>query len=474
VVAVRIPDEYKQALIRGRNDPVFFCRYFLELELHPGQQAWLQKSTKKENLLVTGNRYGKSHIAAAKRIWKMTYKIGWPQYDLKKPYSSVNASITADQARIVWDKVMTILQQAPKLHWLIDEKKTKQTPFPTLVFRNNSQLQARSTQRNGIYLLGHDYDDFNFDEAAYQKGLMLLLDNVIRMRLADRNGDLDLTSTANKRNDYYRLYLRGIEGTKEYDPFCYSQTGNSFDNPYVSHEALERISKHMTADMKKQNIEGGFPDSSGEVFTGEQVEFLFDQDIEFDHWGKIDPEDGTAELCWNNPQPGRQYYHGWDLAKRQDWTVGFTVDVMKNPWQVVAYERFQHRPWPYVYERIRHRHKLYAAQGMSETWIDCTGIGDVVLDELQDIQAQGLNFAGKRKVDMLINMQTVLQNRGLKAPWIREPVDEFSFYEWDDEEEELVQDCVMALGVALWGARDLGLPLDKETRELLRGASLYG
>ncbi len=358
------------------------------------------------------------------------------------------------------------------MHWLIDEKKTKQTPFPTLVFRNGSQLQARSTQRNGIYLLGHDYDDFNFDEAAYQKGLTQLLDNVIRMRLADRNGNLDFTSTANKRNDYYRLYLRGIEGAKEYDPSCYSQTGNSFDNPYVSHEALERIAKHMTADMKKQNIEGGFPDSSGEVFTGEQVEFLFDQDTEFDHWGRIDQEDSTAELCWNDPQPGRQYYHGWDLAKKQDWTVGFTIDVMKNPWQVVAYERFQHRPWPYVYERIRHRHKLYAGKGTSETWIDCTGVGDVVLDELQDIQAQGFNFGGgKAKVNMLTNMQTVLQNKALKSPWIRQCVDEFSFYEWDDE--DLVQDCVMALGVVLWGARDLGLPIDKETRELLRGASLY-
>jgi virulence-associated protein VapD len=224
--------------------------------------------------------------------------------------------------------------------------------------------------------------------------------------------------------------------------------------------------------MKKQNIEGGFPDSSGEVFTGEQIEFLFDQDVEFDYWGRIDTEDGTAQLCWNDPQPGHKYYHGWDLAKHQDWTVGFTIDVMKNPWQIMAYERFHHRPWPYVYERIRHRHKLYGSKGISETWIDCTGVGDVVLDELQDIQAQGFNFGGgKAKVNMLINAQTMLQNKTLKSPWIKQCVDEFNFYEWDDE--DLTQDCVMGLGVALWGARDLGLPLNKETRELLRRASMY-
>lgn len=402
----------------------------------------------------------------------MIYKRGWLAYDPRKPYYAVNVSITADQARIIWDKAWAMLEQSPKINWLVDEKKTKQTPFPTLVFRNGSQLQARSTQRGGIYLLGHDYDDFNFDEAAYQAKLTVLLDNVIRMRLADRNGTLDFTSTANKRNDYYRLYLRGIPGTKDHDPECYSQSGSSFDNPHVSHKALERIARHMSQDMKQQNIEGGFPDSSGEVFTGEQVDYLFDQDYNFDHWGRIDPDDGTAELCFCDPKPGGQYFHGWDLAKKQDWTVGWTIDIKKNPWQVVAYERFRRRPWPYVYGRIRERHQLYGAAGTSETWIDCTGVGDVVLDELQDIQAEGLVFTGKSKVNMLTHMQTVLGNKALKSPWIKQGVDEFNFYEWADE--DLVQDCVMGMGVCLWGARDMGLPISEDLKELFKGASLHG
>jgi hypothetical protein len=470
---MRIPAEYIEALKRGSNDPVFFCRFFLDLDPHPGQQAWLEKSCRKENLLVTGNRWGKSHIAAAKRIWKMTYKKGWPVYDPVKPYYSCNASITADQARIIWDKAMAMLEMAPRLNWLIDAKKTVQTPFPTLSFKNRSQLQARSTQRNGIYLLGHDYDDFNFDEAAYQANLMVLLDNVIRMRLADRNGDLDFTSTANKRNDYYRLYLRGIEGTQEHDPDCYSQTGKSFDNPHVSHEALQRVMRHMSADMQEQNIQGGFPAGSGEVFTSEQIEFLFDKELEFKHKGRIDQEDQTADLCWNDPVAGHQYLHGWDLAKKRDWVVGWTIDLLKSPWQIVAYERFQHRPWPYVYEQIRHRHKLYGAKGSSETWIDCTGVGDVVLDELVDIEAEGFNFGGgKAKVNMLTNLQTVLQNKTLKSPWIKQPVDEFSFYEWEDE--DLVQDCVMGLGVALWGARDMVPDIGDDIRKLLQGARIHG
>src|SRR5690554_7441366 len=90
VAKIQVPNEYKEALTRGARDPVFFCRYFLDYEPHEGQRKWLTNSTKDENILSTGNRWGKSDIAAAKRIWKMAYKTGWPEYDPNKWYYSVN------------------------------------------------------------------------------------------------------------------------------------------------------------------------------------------------------------------------------------------------------------------------------------------------------------------------------------------------------------------------------------------------
>jgi len=468
VAKIQVPNEYKEALTRGARDPVFFCRYFLDYEPHEGQRKWLTNSTKDENILSTGNRWGKSDIAAAKRIWKMAYKTGWPEYDPNKWYYSVNASITADQAQIIWNKAYALLEQSPKLRWIIDDNKTKMTPFPTLVFRNKAQFQARSTQRNGVYLLGHDFDDFNFDEAAYQKELIKLLDNVVRMRLADREGTLDLTSTPNRRNDYYHLFLRGIEGSGAYDLSVYSQTGNSYENPYISHKRLKQLESKMTKEMRIQNIEGGFPDSSGQTFSGKDIEWMFDQDIVFENMGEI-YEDGTAELCWDRPRRGHQYFHGWDLAKKVDWTVGWTIDIMQKPWKIVAYERFQRKPWPVVYERIRHRHNMYPN---SETWIDCTGVGDAVLDELTDIKAQGLVFTGKSKVNMITNMQTFIEDHYIKSPWLRQPIDEFNFYEEDDK--NLITDCVMAMGVLLWGLRDVaGAGFDPDALEILRTMKVH-
>ena len=53
---------------RACVDPVFFCREFLEVEPHHGQLMWLQKSDKAENLLCTGNRWGKSQVQAIKLL----------------------------------------------------------------------------------------------------------------------------------------------------------------------------------------------------------------------------------------------------------------------------------------------------------------------------------------------------------------------------------------------------------------------
>lgn len=76
-------------------------------------------------------------------------------------------------------------------------------------------------------------------------------------------------------------------------------------------------------------------------------------------------------VCW-----------GWDLAKKQDWTVGIALD---QNGAVCRIERFQ-CPWPETIRRIR-----IATDG-NPALVDSTGVGDPVLDHLQ-LEAGG-NFEG--------------------------------------------------------------------------------
>ncbi|MCK4225224.1 MAG: hypothetical protein KAX39_08580, partial [candidate division Zixibacteria bacterium] len=57
---------HKRFWRKAISDSVLFAREFLEIEPHPGQVKWLLNSTKPENALHTGNRWGKSLVQAIK------------------------------------------------------------------------------------------------------------------------------------------------------------------------------------------------------------------------------------------------------------------------------------------------------------------------------------------------------------------------------------------------------------------------
>ena len=110
------------------NDPVEFARQFLEIEPHPGQIKWLRNSTKPENALHTGNRWGKSLVQAIKILHHCIFKIRNLEYDNTSKYEAVNASITLDQANIIFENVVRLAKGKPDLDQMV--KEVKFTPFP--------------------------------------------------------------------------------------------------------------------------------------------------------------------------------------------------------------------------------------------------------------------------------------------------------------------------------------------------------
>ena len=88
---------------KALRDPVFFAREFLEVEPHKGQIKWLDCSVKPENLLHTGNRWGKSLVQGIKIIHRCLFKIRSLEYDGCGKYAVVNCSITQDQANIIFN-----------------------------------------------------------------------------------------------------------------------------------------------------------------------------------------------------------------------------------------------------------------------------------------------------------------------------------------------------------------------------------
>jgi hypothetical protein len=419
---------------RGATDPAFFAEQILKVCLHDGQRNWLEGSSQRENLLVTGNRWGKSFVSAVKLIHHALYRVRGRDFDSSERYRAVVASITQDQANLVFHQILQLLRRSADAGVLMERVEWR--PYPRIIFGNGATIEARSTQNRGEHLLGNDFDLFIFDEVAFEQHPEYVVEEVVMMRLADREGRLDLVSTPNGKNWFYRRALEIQSGKRP----GYFQTGDSRDNQFISRDYLDERVRYFSESRLQQNIRGQFVDSGGEVLAGSYVDAALHQALE----AKI-ASDTTSV----------RYISGWDLARKKTATVGITVAVTAGTAHIVALERFRMIDWTVILERIIRRQEAYPGQLV----IDSTGLGDVIAEQLAGYHPINVIFTPTVKAELLTNLE-LMHAQGLvsyhrwELPdgpgriWSLE--DELRQARWDDNNE---CDALMALGLALWPLR---------------------
>lgn len=365
---------------------------------------------------------------------------------------SVNVSITQDQANIAWNKAAQWCYDSPHLrHWVVD---IITSPFPEIILANGHRIWARSTVHDCRFLRSHKFVRATVDEMAYDKESIL---EVLVMRLADYNGQLGGCSTPRGKNWYYRkCWKKGELEQREAKiqnrkPKVFIQTGTSYDNPHISHDYLDTRTDSLTDRQRKQEIEGLFLEASGVPWTVESVEGVVNKDLNLvmDHYSGIDPK--TRHQCdpreW---EEGDRWLISWDLAKKEDWTVGLAGRVDCKPWKIgLWWTRYQKKPWPVVERDIGNAQKRFK----SNVVVDASGVGDVTVDHL-DVPTHRLTplvFTPKLKTDMIENLAYCTEKKLYEIPFIKQLVDEMYDYEYEDK--ELTQDFVMALAMWCWMAR---------------------
>ena len=453
---------------RMRKDPAFFADHLLASGPHPGQRKWLNGSTKNINVLVPGNRWGKTYVIAMKHIHHAMFKIGAPPglstvEWMKYPYHTVSTAPSFDQAGLAF-KAMKLMLATEAMKPLV--KKWRATPYPAVEFWNGSVIDVRSLHDDARYVDGHAYRYLSVDEAGWIPNLKFLINSVLLMRLAG-GGSIDLIGTPKGRNDLFWYYRQGELGKDGY----YSQRGSIFDNPYLPEEDLkmrERLLSSSDPRLRDQVLYGEFIDFEGLAFTGDQLDNAF----------RPMPEE-------QEPIKDHRYITAWDLGRVEDWTVGITIDISRRPWEVVRYDRLQKVPWEQIYSLIEDVRSKYSCQ-----WavIDATGPGgDVVEEEMlkrripidavktntknlklslingvQDAFDHGREVVGEYEVldhDGVLHRRPRLQDP-LQGDWgllripeaMKQLRSELEIYMLDDK--KLVQDSVFALALAVASARD--------------------
>lgn len=418
---------------RAVTDPVYFASVFLNLNPHQGQVKWLENSIGSENALVTGNRWGKSQIQAVKLLHRAVFQIRPIERDVDDYYRCANVSITQDQAGIIFAKMVGLINRSGPLTALL--RNIRQTPFPHIVFKNGSEIWVRSTQNRGEYLLGHDFDYVNFDEAAYEPSGDWVVEGVIKLRLADRDGALDFSSTPNGLNWFYKrceLIKKQKRG--------FVMHGSTFENPHLAKNYLQDLKKGLSPSRLAQHLHGRFTSFEGRLFPDEVVNRCLME------------RDAPSQVGLNR---NGFYIHGWDLARKVTYTVGITIDAGSRPFRVMEIARMQ-REWPVTIKAIKERHRKYGGV----TIVDSTGLGDVVLAELDDIGAVGFNFGGGNRDLLLANLERAIFAGEVVWPHIELPDDGGSTWSLTDEIRAMdksyknVGDGVCALALALWQIRE--------------------
>lgn len=291
-------------------------------------------------------------------------------------------------------------------------------------------------------------------------------------------------------------------------PEYYVQTGSMFENPYgVPHPEIVAMIRELPAEMAAQVIFGKYVESSGLVFTGELIQMMMDRNARHyaDRWDKefrvtgdrwVDDLARDQAAIWPQDAKRNRFATGVDFARKTDYTVIITLDVMQSPARVVYYRRLNRVPWENIYLQVGRAAHIFGPNVLA----DSTGMaGDVIFSNLEDrrycpthdriIQnemgvcmdrhriplpdckeslhvslgcVEGFDFNTKSKANLVEHLRNVGsvgyrsqsdEEYGLiRMPPIAQVEEEMSFYAWDDK--GLETDTVMALALAAWAGLD--------------------
>lgn len=304
-----------------------------------------------------------------------------------------------------------------------------------IAFANGSHIKSlpanRSTGR------GFAASDIYLDEYAFQA----YAEDIYRSLspAAGHGGRVTICSTPDGRaNHFYQLWA-GIDGGAWSRHFVPWDQCPVYDAAWFARERPK-----YTAQQWASEYEADFVTSGQAVFNADDI--------------------AAAAGGWTGlrePAPDRVYLTAWDIGRRRDATVGITLDITDDVHQVVAFERELGLPFPVIQQRIEQR----ALEYRGRTFVESNGIGDPVIENLT-IPVTPFLTTAKTKTQAITALALAMENATFKHA-IPQLALEQHLYQWQDE--QLVQDCVMAAAIAAYQAARLQeiTDLDRETADAL-------
>lgn len=276
-------------------------------------------------------------------------------------------------------------------------------------------------------LRGEGLDFVVMDECAFMQKEAWT--EAIRPALSDRLGKALFISTPKGRNWFWENYQRGINEEQGWQSWTYPTESN----PFIDKGEIEAAKRDLPEIIFRQEYLAEFVDDQGGVFRRVQE---------------------AAVLSPSEPESGRQYIAGVDVASSVDYTVVSVFDVEAR--EQVYMDRFNRVDYPVLIDRLE---SVYHRFGLTSMTVEANSIGRPVIDELV---ARGLvivpfTTTSATKQAIIQSLQAAFENAQIKVlnhPVLigellsfeskRAPSGSFTYSAPDGMHD----DCVMSLAIA--------------------------
>ena len=394
-------------------------------------QADIHEDNTRFKVVIIGRRGGKTELAINEDIIK-AMQIPGLYWIIAPTFRQVKS--------IVWTRLKKLLANDP--YWKFNE--VELSAYHRI---RDTRIELKGADKPET-LKGVGLQGAILDECSIMKQMAWV--EVVRPMLADTLGWALFITTPKGKNWVHDLYKKGLDETEtEWASYHYPTSVNK----YIAADEIAQAKKDMSERMFRQEFMAEFLDDETSVFKGVRR---------------------CAVGTLKEPVLGRFYIMGADLAKTQDFTVLMVMDSVTR--EVVAYKRFQNINWVEQKSRIQ---KLAHKYNNALVWLDSTGIGDPIFDDLQAayVSVEGFKFTSDSKSKLVEQLAIAIEQRLITFPPIDEVILELMDFGYEYSEktrrirysapEGKHDDCVISLGLATWGMRSLlqTAQVVKETEE---------
>ena len=310
-------------------------------------------------------------------------------------------------------------------------------------FITNSVLEIKGADKVDS-LRGVGWNGVVLEEWATMRHGRQIWEEILEPILRENKGFAIFIFTPKGRNFASQYYERAkTDKSGDWGAFLLKASQSNL----IAQEELDKAKESMPQRLYNQEFECDFLEDASSVF----------HDVERCVSGVLTP-----------PTVGRKYVMGVDLGRTNDFTVLTVMDIGSN--NVVAFQRFTQTGWDFQKEKIVLLAKQY---NNARIVIDATGFsaGSVVAEDLkkmpivEDLKIVSLsvvpfNFTHNSKKALVEKLIVSIEQGLISFPNIPELVDELRAFTYEVTQtgnvkytspEGLHDDCVMSLGLAVYG-----------------------